>query len=264
MAAHRVRPWRLAPLPGETAAQTSERRDKAYFAWQLSDNDEWLRRMGRDIDFKGKRVLDLGSGHGALSVLTAQRGAAKVVGVDLNEGRVDFANRNVAANFPEFVKVVSFEAKDIARLEGEYDVVVSKDTFEHIDDLEGVLDHIFRLLAPGGVLASGFGPLYYSPFGDHGRFGLGLPWLPAVIPEAILCAIASRRERRPVRSASDLGLNKLTTPALGKLLAHQPWTDVDIRFNQGSKRLFKLFDRIRKAPMLEKYFTVNAYLLARK
>lgn len=264
MCTHRVRPWLLAPRPGETAAQTSKRRDEAYFTWQLTDNDEWLRRMGRDINFKGKRVLDVGCGHGALSVLTAQRGASNVVGVDLDEGRIDFANRNVAANFSEFMNVLSFESTEIARLEGEYDVVVSKDTFEHIDDLEDMLNHIFRLLAPGGILAAGFGPLYYSPFGDHGRFGLGLPWLHAVIPEAILGAVASQRERRPIRGASDLGLNKLTTPALGKFLAHQPWTDVDIRFNQGSKQLFKLFDWIRKTPTLEKYFTVNAYLLARK
>ena len=264
MCTHCVRPWLLVPLPGETAAQTSKRRDEAYFAWQLTDNGEWLRRISRDIDFKGKRVLDVGCGHGALSVLMAQLGASKVVGVDLDKGRVDFANRNVAANFSEFMNVLSFEPIDVARLEGEYDVVVSKDTFEHIDDLEDMLDHIFRLLVPGGVLASGFGPLYYSPFGDHGRFHLGLPWLHAVIPEAILGAMASRREGRPIRGASDVGLNKLTTPALGEFLAHQAWANVDIRFNQGSKQLFKLFDLIRKAPMFEKYFTVNAYLLARK
>ena len=110
MSNHRVRPWLLVPLPGETAAQTNKRRDEAYFAWQLIDNDEWLRRMNRDIDFKGKRVLDVGCGHGALSMLMAQLGASKVVGVDLDEGRVDFANRNVAANFSEFRNVLNFEA----------------------------------------------------------------------------------------------------------------------------------------------------------
>jgi SAM-dependent methyltransferase len=264
MLTRRIRPWLIPPVPGETPAQTSARRDEAYFAEQLSDNDEWLRRMGRGLDVKGKRVLDLGCGHGALSVLMAKLGAVKVVGVDLDEGRIDFARRNGAARYPEFANVLSFEAIDITDLQGEYDLVVSKDAFEHIDALEHVLDQIFRLLAPGGSLASGFGPLYYSPFGAHGRFHLGVPWLHSVVPESVLSAMASRREGRSVRSASDLGLNKLTTPALERFIAHQAWSNVDIHFNQGAKRLFKVFDQLRKFPALEKYFTVNVYLLARK
>ena len=47
MLTRRVRPWLMPPVPGETPAQTSARRDEAYFAEQLSDNDEWLRRMAR-------------------------------------------------------------------------------------------------------------------------------------------------------------------------------------------------------------------------
>jgi SAM-dependent methyltransferase len=254
----------MPPLPGETLAQTIARRDEAYFAEQVVENDEWQRRMGGTIDVESKRVLDLGCGHGALSILMAQQGAAKVVGIDLNEHFIDFAGRNTLHRYPEFENVVSFRTIDIAELRDEYDVVVSKDSFEHIDDLEHVLDVIFRLLAPGGVLASGFGPLYYSPFGDHGRFHLGLPWLHAILPEAVLTAMATRRERKPIRTASDLGLNKLTTPALRRFLAHQPWSDVDVRFNQGSKRLFKAFDQLRRVSVIEKYFTVNAYLLARK
>jgi SAM-dependent methyltransferase len=264
MFARRIRPWLMPPLPGETPVQTIERRDEAYFAEQLIENEEWLRRMGGTIDVKGKRVLDLGCGHGALCVLMAKAGASAVVGVDLDEGRVDFASRTIPRRFPEFAKIISFKAIDIAELPGEYDMVVSKDAFEHIDDLENVLDQIFRLLATGGVLASGFGPLYYSPFGDHGRFHVGLPWLHAILPEAVLTAMATRREGRLVHGASDLGLNKLTTPALRRFLAHQPWRNVEIRVNQGSKRLFKAFNQLRRVSAIEKYFTVNAYLFARK
>ena len=37
MLTRRVRPWLMPPLPGESLAETSERRDQAYFAEQLSD-----------------------------------------------------------------------------------------------------------------------------------------------------------------------------------------------------------------------------------
>ena len=58
-----------------------------------------------------------------------------------------------------------------------FDVVVSRDTFEHIHDLPEVLRHLARLLRPEGRVYVGFGPLYRSPFGDHGLLGLRLPWL---------------------------------------------------------------------------------------
>jgi hypothetical protein len=84
------------------------------------------------------------------------------------------------------------------------------------------------------------------------------------VPEFILARLATWREKRPIYSASDLGLNKLTTPALNRFLAHQPWRRIDTRLNQGSKPLFKAFNVLRRLPFAEKYFTVNVYLLAYK
>jgi 2-polyprenyl-3-methyl-5-hydroxy-6-metoxy-1,4-benzoquinol methylase len=149
----------MPALPGETADQTDHRRNNAYFAEQIGENEEWLRRMGHAINFKGKRVLDLGCGHGALCVLAAKMGASMVVGLDLDVGRINYANDNVRSHFPEYADVLNFEAIDIAAHQGEYDMVISKDTFEHIDELQDVLDHIYRLLAPNGILASWSSPL---------------------------------------------------------------------------------------------------------
>jgi 2-polyprenyl-3-methyl-5-hydroxy-6-metoxy-1,4-benzoquinol methylase len=263
--ASRIPPWALPPLSGETPAQTQARRDDAYFAEQQEQNHEWRARMGRPLDVEGKRVLDLGCGHGALSLLMAQDGASEVLGIDLDDDRIDYANRNVAARYPQYAHNLRFEAIDIAKLEGQYDVIISKDSFEHIDDLENVLGHIYRLLAPGGVLAAGFSPLYYSPFGDHGRYQLGgAPWLHAVIPEKILFPIASRRTGKVIRSATDVGLNKLTRPQLEQFLGRQPWKNIDIGLNRGSKPMFKLFSYLRKIPFLEKYLTINVYMFAIK
>ena len=255
----------MPALPGEAPAETEARRSDAYFAWQVEENKDWLARMGRDFDVRGKRVLDLGCGHGALSVLMAELGASEVVGIDLEANTINYANRNVATRYPALARSVRFETINIAELEGQYDLVVSKDTFEHVADLQTALDHVYRLLAPGGMLASGFSPLYFSPFGDHGRFHLGgIPWLHAVVPEVFLAKRASRYEGRIVRSAADVGLNKLTKPEFERYIGHQPWNNVEIRCNQGLKRLFELFNILRRFPPFEKYFTVNIYMSARK
>ena len=62
-----------------------------------------------------------------------------------------------------------------------YDVIVSKDVFEHVDELFDVFPNLIDKLKPGGKILLGFGPLWYSPFGDHGISkritGVKVPWM---------------------------------------------------------------------------------------
>ena len=56
----------------------------AYFDEQMAEsNPEFWSRCGGRPDLRGLRVLEVGCGHGALSVDMA-RGGADVLGVDLN------------------------------------------------------------------------------------------------------------------------------------------------------------------------------------
>ena len=76
---------------------------RQYFDEQQESNAEYWRRFGLAPDWTSKRVLDVGCGHGAMSVEIAQAGAT-VLGVDLDEGRIDFANRNLAQRFPHLTE----------------------------------------------------------------------------------------------------------------------------------------------------------------
>ena len=180
----KMQPWEIPALPGESAADHKERKRQTYFNDQRENNLEWFKRMDFQLDVTGMRVLDLGCGHGALSVSFAERGAAEVVGIDLDDDRIDFANRNLAANFPELAGRVQFRCEDVLRMSEQFDLIVSKDAFEHIDDLGGVIGHLHSMLKPGGYLAPGFSPLFFSPFGDHARYELSVPWA-HVLPERL-------------------------------------------------------------------------------
>jgi len=212
-------------------------------------------------------VLDLGCGHGALSIRFAEHGAADVTGIDLDDERIDFARRNLASAFPQFGDRVEYLCQDVRDLSSynSFDLIVSKDSFEHIDDLSGILSHLYRLLKPGGCLAAGFSPLFYSPFGDHGRYKVGLPWLHALLPEALLMKWVSRVTGIKVTSSMDLGLNKLTASEFRRLFSRESdWSRVDIHYNRGDRFLMPLFNIFRQVPFLEKYFTVSIYSIARK
>lgn len=255
----KFKPWLIPPLPGESEASLWQRRHEAYFGRaRNSDIPEWQRRIG-PIDFAGKRVLEIGSGHGALCVAAAEAGAREVVGIDLDRERIDFAREYVPRSYPALAARIRFECVDIADLQGPFDLVLSKDTFEHVDDLVAMLGHIHRLLSPGGSLITGFSPLYYSPFGDHGRMEMKIPWAHAVLPEGWLLSRLSKRLGKPVRSVSELGLNQMLSSTFTEAVKHHDWASVQIAYNRSDKPAMKLFDVLRKLPPLERFFTVGIY-----
>ncbi|QAZ41164.1 class I SAM-dependent methyltransferase [Methylibium sp. Pch-M] len=259
-----IQPWALPARPGESVAELQSRRDHAYFQRETAANGAWLERLGVQLSFAGKRVLEIGCGHGALSVHAAQAGALSVLGIDLDDDRIAFAGANLKANFGKLQDRVRFQSIDIAELQGEFDLIISKDTFEHVEQLDAMVGHIFRLLAPGGVLAAGFSPFYFSPWGDHGRFKLRLPWLHAILPEEWLCRRISAHCGKTIRSAMDLGLNKLRPEQLQRYLGAYDWAATEIRYNRGRSPLLPVFNLLRKITPLERFFTVGVYLRATK
>lgn len=239
----------------------------AYFRDQYtSSNLEFWRRMG-SVDFADRTVLDIGCGHGALSVHAAEQGAKRVVGVDIDRERIAFARENIAANFPQYSEIISFQEAKLEDVRGSFDMAMSKDSFEHIDDLFGMMAQIASRLTENGLLITGFSPLYFSPFGDHGRYLLSarrVPWVPAILPESLLFRVASRRRRELILSASDVGLNKLTPKAFREIVMQQGWRVVSLETNVGDKRGMRAMREIASIGPLEKYFTVNIYAQLQK
>lgn len=238
-----------------------------FFQWQLIDNKTWRARIGYPFDVRDRHVIDLGCGHGALSLALAQEGAASVLGIDLDEKRLRFADQ-VAQDYREsYPGRLHFKCVDLNQFadgNGSYDLVVTKDTFEHVEDLPALLASIARLLRPGGLLIAGFSPLYFSPFGDHGRWELGIPWLHAVVPERLLALRLKRRRGQQVARAADLGLNKLTLRQFRSMIDDRVWHTESFRVNPKEGRLIRAFDLLRRLPGCEKYFTVGIYTVLRK
>lgn len=97
---------------------------------------------------EGAHVLDVACGTGYGSYEMADRGgAAMVVGVDIAQSAIDFCRSHYQAKNLEFVK------GDAALLEfpdDSFDIVVSFETIEHLADINGYLDEIYRITKPGG------------------------------------------------------------------------------------------------------------------
>jgi len=93
----------------------------------------------------GRRVVDLACGEGYGSDVLAQT-AAWVVGVDANpeaheHARLRYRRENLC-----------FERDLVERWSGEVDDIVFLQTIEHVQDPDGLLDHLIGMLGPGGAL----------------------------------------------------------------------------------------------------------------
>lgn len=115
------------------------------------------------------RVLEIGCGEGGVLRAFSAIGC-HVLGVDLSAYRIDKAKElmqpEIAASVADFVAQNVYDADFVAKYRGSFDLIVLKDTIEHIPEQEKFIPHIIQLLAPKGKLFFGFPP-WWMPFGGH-------------------------------------------------------------------------------------------------
>lgn len=254
--------------PLETALHV---KNDQYFTDQSADNLRWAARMGvqlEDVFRPGASVLDFGCGHGALSVAGAACGA-RVTGIDTSAARIGFAVRKVAADHPGLVERLEFQCCQVQGLPGfgRFDAIVSKDTFEHIGDIDGVLAAFRRLLRADGRLYIGFSPLWFSPFGDHGFLTRRrLPWLHLLLGERLFMAAHNTHTGRPDRSVAQAGFNQMTPRDFRAAFKRHGFVVDRLKINPGTgvKRLLGApLALARHVPPLEAFATIGMYLTLR-
>ena len=125
-----------------------------------SDEIRWVRTLknlvpgrlswfDRQIDWAGKRVLDLGCAGGFMAEALADRGA-QVTGIDPAEKAIAAARAHAAANGHAIAYDVGVGEALPYDLAG-FDAVVCVDVLEHVSDIDRVLSEVARVLRPGGL-----------------------------------------------------------------------------------------------------------------
>jgi SAM-dependent methyltransferase len=95
----------------------------------------------------GIKILDIGCGFGKYCRYYADRGAAKVVGIDISSNMISLAREMNAAPEIEYHNI-AFE--DVAFEPLSFDFVSSSLTIHYIDDYENAISKIATLLKPKG------------------------------------------------------------------------------------------------------------------
>ena len=245
---------------------TLSKKNLDYFQNGSFENKKFWKRLNEKPSFEEKTILDFGCGHGALCIDIAKNSPKKIIGVDLDSELIEFADENLRLNYPKFKDIVEFKKVNIldVNFSQKFDLIVSKDTFEHTLDLDKVLNKFYNILNFNGLVYLGFGPLYNFFNGDHGRTQLKLPWLHALMPEKLIIQIYNIKNNKKIKDITDLGLNKYSLQQYKDFFKNSKFEIIYYKTNLSDHPASKIFSLFKNMPILDEYFTNNIYCILKK
>jgi len=106
-----------------------------------------LRYFDKLVDWRGKAVLDLGCAGGFMAEALDDRGAL-VTGIDPAKESIAAARAHAQG------RTITYDVgvgEALPYSDGTFDTVVCVDVLEHVQDVDGVLKEVHRVLKPGGM-----------------------------------------------------------------------------------------------------------------
>ena len=250
-----------------------------YYQQQQENTREYvIPFIERSFPMKqGMQVLEVGCGEGGVLKPFVEAGCVGT-GVDPHKYRVDlaleFMKDDIAAGR------VSFEAKSIydddcrRRFREKFDLIVLKDTLEHIPGQEELIPVLSEMLAPGGLMFFAFPP-WCMPFGGHQQM-CSIKWLSMVpyfhlLPLSVYKSILNAAGEDPtiVDELENIYSTRISLQRFEKILRTNKLTTVSrvlyfinpnykIKFNLAPREQFKA---IAALPYVRDFFTTTAFYL---
>lgn len=225
---------------------------------------------------KGCRVLEVGCGEAGVLKAFVDKGCYGI-GLDLSPSRIETAKKRLTKEVES--NQVTLLAKnvydlDIDRdLEGKVDLIVLKDTIEHIPHQEKIIAHFKELIHPDGAIFFGFPP-WHMPYGGHqqmadtklGKFPF-LHLLPMPLYLKALKSIGeSEKSIRNLREVKETGISLQRFERISKQLGYTIKKKQLYLVNPIYKYKFnakprKQFPIVAAIPGIREFATTTAYYL---
>ncbi len=118
---------------------------------------------------QGMQVMEIGCDVGGVLTAFLEKGV-NVLGVDLKQGAIEKAKEihenEVRLGKAAFATQNVYEEEFLEKWRGSFDLIVLKDTIEHIPNQEKFIPYLIQFLKPDGKIFFGFPP-WCMPFGGH-------------------------------------------------------------------------------------------------
>jgi len=149
--------WQTHPCGAELVGDLSEEtRDEyaeffvRYDNYRYSIEPHILANLDR-IEFRGKKVLEIGLGQGADSEQIARRGGI-FSGIDLTEEAVKRTRMRFALKGLKYERIEQASALTMPFDDSSFDIVFSHGVLHHISEISAAESEIYRVLKPGGEI----------------------------------------------------------------------------------------------------------------
>ncbi len=156
--------------------------------------------QSKGLEFRGRRVLDVGCGWGGYTRLFAGAGA-DVVAVDIERSESVEGQGGLMPGGPW--KLVIGNALSLPFPAEQFDFIFCASLIEHVPQPGCLLAELYRVLRPGGQCYLGFPP-FYSPAGGHQFKPFHL------LGERVATALVRRGGRTFANAGGSWGLYRLT------------------------------------------------------
>ena len=146
-----------------------------------------------------ERVLEVGCGRAENAELLHAHGIKSYVGLDIDD--LHFPKSD---SLPDWKTLVKASAEDMPLATSSVDMAVSFNVFEHLPNPAKALSEIVRVLRPGGVFFTSFGPPFNAAAGPHLTRYADLPYMHHLFTEDVVAALTNRTDayqtvnRRPL------------------------------------------------------------------
>jgi len=150
---------------------------REYWEYQYKLGRDYLVPLFKEwgVKLSESRILDVGCGEGGILHALKDYADISVIGIDISGSKIIEA----CLTYPS--KMVQFFPADIQHYNPnkKFNLIILRDTIEHLSERNRVMEKIGGLLLPGGKVFVSFPP-FYSPFGGHqqmlGSFLRYVPW----------------------------------------------------------------------------------------
>lgn len=141
-----------------------------YFKQQYNTTVEFIiPYITKHKSLQNAKFLEVGSGYGGICKAFADNGC-RVTGIELGQMSSDisknFLKDEIAQGKITIINKNVYDINPDKDLQEKFDVILLKDTIEHIHNQEKFVAHIFHFLKPDGVIFFAFPP-WLMPFGGH-------------------------------------------------------------------------------------------------
>jgi len=143
--------WLVGDLTAEARREYEEFFER-YDGYRYAKEPHILTNLDR-IDFRGKRVLEIGLGQGADAEAIVARGGV-YSGVDLTEESVKRVKMRFELKGLTYDSITQGSALDLPFDTGSFDIVFSHGVLHHIPEIRRASAEIARVLKPDGELIS--------------------------------------------------------------------------------------------------------------